>query len=312
MLVSSVKDQTYSRWELLILDDGSGDLDHPDVCATLDDSRIRTFRWKRNRGVSQATRFLMGQVKGEFWCYPGADDLLAPQFLEKRVVCMDEHPDAAVVFGRGGQIDAAGQEIWFHEGRQMFIRMEPYEGRLIEASSMLNLLLTANVLNTPSILARTQQTLPILTRYNVDWRYCQDWFYWLLLAGNGLHFYYTGEILHFYRYHQDSLSQSQESWAWRNVEPPLVLLTALAFAAQTGELALASFQSKRIELFANWLLRSLRFRKEPSWARWNKLASVSAIQWFEFPFLALQMLRIYTLRKKLLRSGQIVHGLPPN
>jgi len=54
LLVETVRAQTYQRLELLILDDGSGDLDHPDVQVVLADDRIRAFRWSPNRGVSQA------------------------------------------------------------------------------------------------------------------------------------------------------------------------------------------------------------------------------------------------------------------
>jgi glycosyltransferase involved in cell wall biosynthesis len=310
MLVESVKAQTHSQWELLIMDDGSGDLDHPAVRPTLADPRIQTFRWYPNRGVSQATRFLMGQAKGEFWCYPGADDLLSPEFLVRRLAVMEEHPEVALVFGKGGQIDASGEEIWFHEGRLIFLQMEPFEGKLIEAEQMLQLLLTTNVVNTPSILVRTQQTLPILIRYNIDWRYSQDWFYWVLLAGNGLNFFYSGEILHSYRYHENSLSQSAESWAWRNVEPPLVLLTGLALAAQTGELASHYFRHLRTKLTANWLLRSARFRKHPSWPHWRSLAQSLSIRWFEWPSVVLQMMRILRIRRKYRANGLLLHGLP--
>jgi glycosyltransferase involved in cell wall biosynthesis len=199
LLVESVRAQTYQRWELLILDDGSGDLDRPDVQDVLADDRIRAFRWSPNRGVSQATRFLMEEARGEFWCYPGADDLLLPQFIEKRLTVLDRHPEVSLVFGRGGQIDTAGKEIWFDLGRKTYDQMKPLEEQVIEAQEMLDLLLAANIINTPSILARSRATLPILTRYQLDWRYCQDWFYWLLLAAHGQLFYYSGEILHSYR-----------------------------------------------------------------------------------------------------------------
>jgi hypothetical protein len=84
--------------------------------------------------------------------------------------------------------------------------MKPLEDKVIEADAMLDLLLAANIINTPSIFARCGATLPILTRYNLDWRYCQDWFYWLLLAAHGQRFYYSGEILHSYCLHEHSLT----------------------------------------------------------------------------------------------------------
>lgn len=310
LLVESVRAQTHQRWELLILDDGSGDLDHPAVQDVLLDPRIRAFRWSPNRGVSQATRFLMEEARGEFWCYPGADDLLSPHFIENRLAVLDRHPEVSLVFGKGGQIDSDGKEIWFDLGRKTFDQLQPLEEQVIEAEQMLDLLLAANIINTPSILARCRATLPILTRYQLDWRYCQDWFYWLLLAGHGQRFYYSGEILHSYRFHAQSLTQSPSSWAWRNVEPALVLLTGLALAAQTAELGLRCYQRYRMELFANWLVRSAKFRRHSSWGQWASLAGFANIRWFERPQAAWLALQIWQQRRAVRRQEKVMHGLP--
>jgi glycosyltransferase involved in cell wall biosynthesis len=310
VLVESILTQTHERWELLILDDGSGDLDYPGVGDILQDPRIRTFRWTPNRGVSQATRSLLEQARGEFWCYPGADDVLRPEFIAKRLQVMAGHPEVSLVFGPGGQIDSRGEEIWFDEGRKQFEKLKSLEDQVIGAEQMLKLLLASNIINTPSIMARSAATLPILTRYHMDWRYCQDWFYWLLLAGNGLSFYYSGEVLHNYRFHENSLTQSPSSWACRNVEPALVLLTGMSLAAQTGELGLQYFRRHRIELFGNWLVRSAKFRGHVSWVKWSSLAGLASISPIEWPQAAWSALRVLQLRSRVKREGRVMHGLP--
>ncbi|QIF02928.1 glycosyltransferase family A protein [Roseimicrobium sp. ORNL1] len=309
-LVESVKRQDYEEWELLILDDGSGDLKFPGTEECLNDPRIRTFTWGKNRGVSQATLFLMQQARGEFWCYPGADDVLKPAFLSARLGVMNSYPDVALVFGKGGQIDSEGKQVWFDLGMQTFEEMRPLENQLIEPEQMLQILLGGNIISTPSILGRTTATLPILTRYQMDWRYCQDWFYWLLLASGGIRFYYHGEMLHDYRVHQHSLSQSNESWAWRNVEPSLVLLTALHLSAGESSLALSFYERCRHELYANWLVRSARFRKHPSWKRWSSLANLTKIQLLEWPWVFWNVLRVYIKRRRARSQAKVMHGLP--
>jgi hypothetical protein len=170
--------------------------------------------------------------------------------------------------------------------------------------------LAANIINTPSILARSRSTLPILTRYQLDWRYCQDWFYWLLLAAHGQRFYYSGEILHSYRFHEKSLTQSPASWAWRNVEPALVLLTGLALAAQTAELGLRCYQRHRIELYGNWLVRSAKFRRHSSWGKWASLASLADIHFWEWPLLVFSVYETFRYRRSCRKRGQVLHGLP--
>jgi glycosyltransferase involved in cell wall biosynthesis len=302
--------QTHQNWELLILDDGSGDLDHQEVQTVLGDPRIRAFRWRPNRGVSQATRFLMEEARGAFWCYPGADDLLRPQFIEKRLAVMGRDLEVSVVFGKGGQIDSAGEEAWFDLGRGLFDQMRSLEGQVIEAEDMLPLLLAGNIINTPSIMARSSATLPILTRYHMDWRYCQDWFYWLLLAAHGLRFYYDGEVLHNYRFHENSLTQSPASWAWRNVEPALVMLTSMALASPTGELGLRYYRRHRMELFGNWLVRSAKFRRHESWGKWSSLAGLASIRPIEWPQAVWAALRVLQLRRRVRWEGRVMHGLP--
>jgi glycosyltransferase involved in cell wall biosynthesis len=309
-LVRSVLDQTYSTWELLILDDGGDDLDHPEVAQHLGDGRIRCHRWKPNRGVSEATRFLMEQARGAYWCYPGADDVLRPRFIEKRLATLRNHPEVALAFGRGGQIDSEGKEAWFDLGRNLFDRMRSLENREIAAERMLPLLLGGNIINTPSIMARSATTLPILIRHRMDWRYCQDWFYWLLLAANGLSFHYDSEVLHDYRFHQQSLTSSPESWAWRNVEPALVLLVALALASKTSELGMTYYRRCRIELYANWLVRSARFRRHASWKEWSALAGLAGIRPVEWPSVLLAALRVFQMRRKARQASRVMHGLP--
>lgn len=309
-LVGSIQAQTHPNWELLILDDGSGDVDHPEVGESLGDPRIRVFRWSPNRGVSRATAFLLEQAKGEFWCYPGADDLLRPKFIERRLEVMDRNLGVAVVFGKGGQIDHNGREVWFQQGRKLYERMASLEHAAIGAERMLSLLLADNIINTPSILARSCATVPLLTRYHFDWRYCQDWFYWTLLAGNGLSFYYDGEILHDYRFHEQSLTRSSASWAWRNVEPALVLLVALRVAADSCEIAAVEYRKRRLELFANWLVRSFKFRSHPSWGTWSALAATTRIASWEWPLVCWAAVRVYASRRSCRRRECVLHGLP--
>lgn len=310
LLIEAVKAQTYDRWELLILDDGAGDLDHPAVKPCIDDERIKSFRWRPNRGVSQATLFLMQQVQGDFWSYPGADDILYPQFIEKRLLLMQQYPEASVVFGKGDQIDSQGNHIWFDLDRKTQELMSPLEDKLIEASTMLKLLLAGNIITTTSVFARSRPTLSILTRYHINWRYSQDWFYWLLLAGNSLNFFYSAEILHSYRFHEKSLSQSRDTWAWRCVEPSLVVLTSMALAAQTGELAMQCFHQHRIEMYANWLVRGVRFRHHQSWHSWCTLATLASIRWFEWPRVLWNVFTVLRTRRILASRNKVIHGLP--
>lgn len=80
--VKSVQAQTYSNWELLLVDDGSTD-GSAELCDKLDagDSRIRVVH-KENAGVSAARNDGIDRAKGEYIAFVDADDLVHPQYLE--------------------------------------------------------------------------------------------------------------------------------------------------------------------------------------------------------------------------------------
>ena len=94
---------------------------------------------------------------------------------------------------------------------------------------MLEKLLEGSQINTTSVMARSAATLSHLLRSSYDWRFCQDWFYWLLLAGAGCRFGYDKTVLHDYRVHQDQLTRRDDLLAVRVVEPALVLLTGFVW-----------------------------------------------------------------------------------
>src|SRR5438093_4504987 len=82
-LCRSIQAQTYDDIEVLVLNDGSTD-DTVEVLAPFrKDPRFHILGWQDNRGVSRATLELFDLAKGEFWCHPGADDVLLPTFIQE-------------------------------------------------------------------------------------------------------------------------------------------------------------------------------------------------------------------------------------
>ena len=80
--VDSVLAQTFSDWELLLIDDGSRD-GSPAICDeyAAKDQRIRVFH-KPNGGVSSARNLGLQEVKGDCIAFLDADDAFAPKALE--------------------------------------------------------------------------------------------------------------------------------------------------------------------------------------------------------------------------------------
>ena len=80
--VESVLAQTFSDWELLLIDDGSRD-GSPTLCDgyAARDPRIRVFH-KPNGGVSTARNLGLEQATGPYIAFLDADDTFEPAALE--------------------------------------------------------------------------------------------------------------------------------------------------------------------------------------------------------------------------------------
>ena len=80
--IESIRCQTYSNFELILVDDGSPD-GSPQICddyAAVDD-RIRVIH-KNNRGLSSARNAGLDIAQGEFICFIDSDDYIKPEYLE--------------------------------------------------------------------------------------------------------------------------------------------------------------------------------------------------------------------------------------
>lgn len=97
--IESVLKQTYSDWELLLVDDGSTD-GSAQVCDEYarQDSRICVFH-KENGGVCSARNLAIDNMAGEFCIMLDSDDLIHPSLLEKTLEIMQETQADAVIYG---------------------------------------------------------------------------------------------------------------------------------------------------------------------------------------------------------------------
>jgi len=102
--IESVFAQTYSNWELLLVDDGSTDGSSEIALeyAQSSPARVRylTHPGGENRGMSASRNLGIKHGRGEHVALLDADDVWLPGKLEKQVAILNEQPEAAMVYGR--------------------------------------------------------------------------------------------------------------------------------------------------------------------------------------------------------------------
>lgn len=88
--IQSVIDQTYTNWELLIVDDCSTD-NTDEVVRSFEDPRIIYIKAKRNMGAAMARNKALRKAKGEWIAFLDSDDLWMPDKLEKQLDFMHKN-----------------------------------------------------------------------------------------------------------------------------------------------------------------------------------------------------------------------------
>ena len=112
--VESVLAQTYTDYEIIIVDDCSSD-DTQEVIAGLDDPRIRSFRHERNRGVSAARNTAIFNARGEYVALLDDDDEWLPMNLELRVRRFDSASSkVGLVYGWRDVVDDSTGKVRPH------------------------------------------------------------------------------------------------------------------------------------------------------------------------------------------------------
>jgi glycosyltransferase involved in cell wall biosynthesis len=111
--VTSVLNQTFTDFELIIINDGSSD-NTSEILKTFTDSRIVLIQ-RENRGLIDTLNEGLAFAHGEYVARMDADDVMLPERLAKQVAYLDDHPRVAVLGGWAEVINESGEKIGFYD-----------------------------------------------------------------------------------------------------------------------------------------------------------------------------------------------------
>lgn len=95
--IRSINSQTYSNWEVIVIDDGSTD-NTVSICDQLNYSKVKVIR-QRNAGVAVARNNGLLSANGDYVVFFDADDLMSPDFLSVRIQALQNDPELGYVGG---------------------------------------------------------------------------------------------------------------------------------------------------------------------------------------------------------------------
>ena len=191
--INSVLAQTYSNFELLIVDDGSTDNTRNLIEPKLEDSRVH-YVYQENQGQSIARNHALARTRGEFVCFLDSDNYWATDKLEKQIEIFRAHPDYDVVYGDIIIIDEAGREV----SRK---NMQRHSGRI--ASHMIR----DNCVSMNTAMVRSQ-CFDKLGFMSGKRRVADDYDLWLRFSAR-FRFLYVPEYFAYYRVMEDQISSDK-------------------------------------------------------------------------------------------------------
>jgi glycosyltransferase involved in cell wall biosynthesis len=89
--IDSVLKQTYTNWELIIVDDCSPDNTDDIVKPYLSDERIKYYKNEKNSGAAMSRNRALREAKGKWIAFLDSDDLWMPDKLEKQIRFMERN-----------------------------------------------------------------------------------------------------------------------------------------------------------------------------------------------------------------------------
>jgi glycosyltransferase involved in cell wall biosynthesis len=254
--LESILKQTFTDFEVLIINDGSTD-NILEWAKGITDSRIRVIS-QENKGLAGARNTGIANSNGEYIAFVDADDLWAPTKLEKQVRCLDENLEVGLVHTWMLFIDEKGKST----------------GRVLQSYAEGNAwkqVVVKNVIACPSVMIR-RCCFEKVGVFEPGRNPVEDWDMWIRIAAN-YPLAVIKEPLAYYRQVPGSMSKN-----WQAMEQGFKLTIEKAFASASQELmylknysysyantclAWKALQSKNCDLYQANKFRKLAYQYDP-------------------------------------------------
>ena len=190
--VESVLKQTFTDFEVIIVNDGSSDGIEQWV-DTITDNRVKLVSQK-NQGAAAARNTGIADAKGAYIAFIDSDDLWEPTKLKKQVYCLDNNPDVGLVYAWTSSIDKNGN----NRGKIFANNSEGYVWeKLIEE----------NIVMSGSAAMVRRDCFEKFGVFDDNLRFAEDREMWIRIASN-YSFAVIKEVLVYYRHHANNKSRN--------------------------------------------------------------------------------------------------------
>ncbi len=201
--LDSIEAQTFSDYEVIVVNDGSSDREELEKVLEAHPLPI-IYISQENKGVSAARNAAIRIARGEFYAQLDADDQWTPEYLEVQLGILRENADVALVYPNAKIIgDDVPLEL-------EFMKVSPSEGD-VTFEALVRQRCTVLTCVTARMSAIREAGM-----FDEGLRSCEDFDLWLRVVKHGGKIVYHRRIMALYRRHQGSLS-SDRVWMLRHL-----------------------------------------------------------------------------------------------
>ena len=165
--IKSVQEQTFSDFEIIVIDDGSTDKTL-EIIKGIRDHRLKVLS-RQHAGVSVARNVGIANATGDFIAFLDADDLWTSDSLEAKLNGLQEHPRAGAAYSWTLLINEQGTIL------------QPLRGPIFYEGNLYFEFLTGGVFDCGSVLVR-RRAIESVGEFDPTLAYGEDLDYWLRLA----------------------------------------------------------------------------------------------------------------------------------
>lgn len=274
--VQSILAQTFTDFELLIINDGSTDAS-VSIIESFTDKRIRLVHNEKNSGVIDTLNKGLALATGKYIARMDADDYCLPTRFEKQIRYLERNTDVAILATHIIQVNAADDELGHWDD----------DIQNTKPDQIFNTLAKTNCIAHPTVMMRSEIVRSYT--YSKKQKGSEDWDLWMRMVSDGHRIDKLPEFLLRYRLHAASVT------AIHNRELSIEKkINKVRFTFLKGQLKKNRF--KKFELLVIFAIvrtfaRDLKINKLPRWLRfWKRMLTISPIRAYkEFLFLKKMM-----------------------
>lgn len=216
--IESIICQTYTLWELIIIDDGSSD-NTKQTIDSFKDQRIRYFSYAENKGIGYARRLGVCKSRGDFIAFLDSDDLWLENKLHEQLQVFYQHPYVDFVFSDfiNHSHILNTRERGFQQTSIAFAKMKTCklnENLWQIVDGFEEALLTMNFIGTSTVIFR-KKVVNQVGNFNASLSGPEDFEYWWRCAMHNTKFAYITKVLAERHKDEQSITALAANFAYR-------------------------------------------------------------------------------------------------